>query len=118
METYPNQKQIKVQKEPSNKQNKYAIFNIVALQNAMIELSPNAFKLWCYINKNQDGYTFALSKVEAIKWGIGSVSSYNRAVAELKEKRFLVETEKKNNYIFYELPPEDKKIIITVKKEQ
>jgi hypothetical protein len=69
----------------------------------MIDLKGEAFKLWCYLSKNIDGYTFALSKVDAVKWGIGSNSSYNRAVAELIEKKYLVETSP-NHYNFYEMP--------------
>jgi hypothetical protein len=80
----------------------------------MIDLKGEAFKLWCYINKNQNNYTFALSKVDAIKWGIGSKSSYDRAVKELIEKGYLVETTP-NHFEFYELPKAEE-ITITVNK--
>mgnify|MGYP003530351307 FL=1 len=72
----------------------------------MINLKNETFKLWCYLNKNQKGYEFALSKVDALKWGIGSKSSYDRAVKELIEKHYLVETTS-NHYDFYELPIEN-----------
>lgn len=114
MTTVANQKTVKVQKEESNKDNKYGIFNLDALNNAMIDLKGETFKLWCYINKNQDNYTFALSKVDAIKWGIGSKSSYDRAVKELIEKGYLVETTP-NHFEFYELPKVEE-ITITVNK--
>ena len=81
----------------------------------MINLKGEAFKLWCFIGKNQNGFTFALSKVDAIKWGIGSKSSYDRAVKELIEKRYLVETTP-NHFTFYEKPKE-KDIIVTVVKD-
>jgi hypothetical protein len=81
----------------------------------MLDLKGETFKLWCYIGKNQNGYTFALSKVDAMKWGIGSKSSYDRAVKELIEKRYLVE-DAPNHYTFYEKPKE-KEIVITVVKE-
>ena len=68
MELVANQKSINVVKEKSNKENMYAIFNQEALQKAMVLLTGSSFKLWCYINKNQSGYTFGLSKVDAIKW--------------------------------------------------
>ena len=111
MNTVPNQKTVNTIKENSNKDNKYSIFNLEALQCAMIDLKGESFKLWCYINKNQSGYTFALSKVDAIKWGIGSKSSYDRAVKELIDKKYLVETSP-NHYDFYELP-KDNKIYVT-----
>jgi hypothetical protein len=79
----------------------------------MIELKGEAFKLWCYMAKNQNNHTFALSKVDAIKWGIGSKSSYDRAVAELIEKGYLVETSS-NHYDFYEMP--NSEVIYITKK--
>lgn len=106
METVANQKTVKVQKEKCNGDNHYGMYNLDALQSAMIDLKGETFKLWCYLGKNQNGYTFALSKVDAIKWGIGSKSSYDRAVKELKEKGYLVETGK-NKYDFYEVPKDE-----------
>lgn len=72
----------------------------------MIDLKGETLKMWLYLSKNQNGYEFALSRVDAIKWGIGSKSSYDRAIAELKEKGYLVETSK-NHYDFYEKPKEE-----------
>ena len=119
MTTNPNQKTIAVQKEESNKEHKYAIFNLDALNTAMIDLKGETFKLWCYLNKNQNGYTFALSRIDAVKWGIGSKSSYDRAVKELITKGYLVETSP-NHYDFYEMYQEeyrqDDEIVITVNK--
>ena len=116
MTTVENQKTITTSKEKSNKNNKYSIFNLNALQYAMIDLKGESFKLWCYINKNQDGFTFALSAVDAIKWGVGSRSSYNRAVKELQEKGYLVE-DSKNQFTFYELPHAEE-VMITVSKAE
>ena len=82
----------------------------------MINLKGESFKLWVYLGKNQDGYTFALSSTDAIKWGIGSLSSYNRAVNELIAKGYLVETSK-NHYDFHELPKTEP-IIVTIHKEE
>lgn len=104
MITNPNQKTIKVQKELcDDKGNYYARINLEALQVAMIDLKGESFKLWCYFSKNQSGYEFALSSVDAIKWGVGSKSSYDRAVRDLIEKGYLVETSK-NHYNFFEKP--------------
>ena len=107
MNTVPNQKEVKVIKEKCDKDNYYATINLNALQHAMIDLKGESFKLWCYLSKNQSNYTFALSKVDAIKWGIGSASSYNRAVQELIEKKYLVQTAAANHYDFYEIPKSD-----------
>ena len=115
MASVPNQKTISVQKEKCSKSDLYAMYNLDALQYAMIDLKGEAFKLWVYIGKNQNGYTFALSKVDAIKWGVGSKSSYDRAVKELIEKGYLVERSK-NHYDFYEIPRVEE-ITVTVNKE-
>lgn len=116
MKTVANQKTIKTNKEKCDKSNPYTMTNLNALQCAMIDLKGEAFKLWCYMSKNQDGYTFALSAVDAIKWGIGSRSSYDRAVKELVEKGYLVETSP-SHFDFYELPPSEE-IIVTVRKTE
>jgi hypothetical protein len=82
----------------------------------MIDLKGETFKMWIYLGKNQNGHTFALSKVDAVKWGIGSNSSYNRAVNELIEKGYLVETSS-NHFNFYEIPPKAKEeMIVTIIK--
>ena len=113
--TVPNQFTLKIKKEKCDKENHFAQINLIALQDAMVDLSGEAFKLWLYLAKNQNNYTLALSPVDAIKWGIGSRSSYNRAKAQLIEKNYLIETSP-NHYDFYE-KAQDCKDIITVKKE-
>lgn len=115
METVANQKTVKTIKEKCSKENLYGMYNLDALQAAAINLKGEAFKLWCYIGKNQNGYIFALSKVDAMRWGIGSKSSYDRAVKELIEKGYLVNTGG-NNYDFIEYPKVEE-MIITVNKE-
>lgn len=80
------------------------MYNLDAMQYAMSNLTGETFKLWCYLGKNQNGYTFDLSKVAALNFGVGSKSSYDRAVKQLIEKGFLKETAIKDNYIFIEYP--------------
>lgn len=104
----PNQKTITIKKEKSdgsNDEQMYNKFNLYALQIAMKELSGEKFKMWCYLNKNAPDYYMYLSKVDAVNnWGIGSDSTYQRAIKELIEKGYLQETKQKDRYIFYELP--------------
>ena len=115
-ETVANQKTICVHKELCDKTHLYTIANLDALQYAMIDLKGETLKLWLYLGKNQNGYTFGLSKVDAIRWGIGSKSSYDRAVKELKDKGYLVE-KSKNHYDFFEIPPvAQEAIIVTINK--
>ena len=116
MNTTANQKTITTVKEKSNGDNLYAIFNLDALNHAMIDLKASGFKLWCYLNKNQNGYTFALSAVDAVKWGVGCRKSYDNAVKELIEKAYLVKGNG-NHYEFYELPRAEE-ITVTVNKNE
>ena len=69
----------------------------------MRRLKGEAFKLWVYLNKNRESYTMALSAVDALAWGIGSKSSYDRAVMKLIEQGYLVKIDN-NYYSFYEIP--------------
>ena len=103
-----NQKLIKVCKEPSDKNNLYAIINLHALQVATNTLRKNDFKMWCYMVKNQDNYGFELSRKACNKWGIKK-DAYDDAVHSLIEKKYLVPIrEGSNYYIFYELPEDYK----------
>lgn len=117
MKTVANQKTIAISKEACDnkcKENHYSKINLKALQDAIIDLDGNAFKLWVYFAKNQDGYTFALSPIDAIKWGIGSKKTYDRAVKKLIQEKYLVETSK-NHYTFYEVSQKEKPLV-TVNK--
>ena len=116
MVTVPNQKVVKVQKEQCNADNLYAMYNLDALKLAMLDLKGETFKLWCYLGKNQSNYEFALSKADALTWGLGSKSSYDRAVKELIEKRYLVETSP-NHYDFFEIPREEEQTIYITKRD-
>ena len=99
MKLTANQKLVEVSKAGDGK---HTILNLEALQRASSDLQGEAFKLWVYLAKNQNGYTFALSMVDALSWGLGSKSSYYRAVKELEEKGYLL----KNGYryIFQDFP--------------
>ena len=100
--TYPNQKTIKVKKEKCDKQNHYTMINLNALETAGIDLKAGAFKLWIYLAKNQDNFTFGLSnKATEETFGIKK-DQYDKAVKELIEKGYLIETSK-NNFEFREL---------------
>lgn len=103
--TYPNQKVITVKKTDSNRDHTYGIFNIEACSLAAQELSDKAFRLYIFLNLNQDGYTFALSpvKIEA-KYGINE-KRCRSAVKELIDKGYLIQKRNgTNRYTFFELP--------------
>lgn len=96
-----NQKLIKVNKKPT-KNAIHAQINMEALEASAQRLQAGAFKLWVYMAKNQNNYEFALSSKDCNdRFGIG-IKQYNNAVAELKEKGYLVEVDK-DIYIFNEV---------------
>ena len=74
--------------------------NLIA---AARDLNGNAFKLYCYIASNRNGYSFDFSPQDFInQYGI-SINSARSSVQELITKGYLVET-KHNFYQFYEVP--------------
>lgn len=104
MQTVPNQKIIKINKEKYHKNSFYAIIDLAAMETAAKNLEAGAFKLWIYLAKNPDQDVFALSCKEINNtFGIKK-SQYHAAVKKLIEKRYLIAEEKDNQYIFYEIP--------------
>lgn len=108
IKTVPNQKVVKVNKEPCSKSNLYAAINLKAMEQAAIELDAGAFKLWVYFAKNQNNYNFALSSKDVEETFGMKIKQYNNAVETLIEKKYLVNTSG-NNYNFYEVPVNTKK---------
>lgn len=120
METVSNQRTITTRKEPCSKaaDQHYTAINLNALETAMSILSANAFKMWVYLGKNQNNYTFALSKVDTLKWCGFSKNTYTTVFRELESKGFLVRSKaNSNHYDFYELPKEEEQPVITIHKE-
>lgn len=107
-QTYSNQRHINVNKSQSDKANLYAKINLNALDTALQVLSPNAFKVFTYLVKHQNGYSFYLSAVDLLlKCGI-SDSTYRRVWKELQEKGYIIPIKagSKTQYNFYDTPQE------------
>ena len=103
MDTIDNQKIVIVSKAEADKDHPYSVINLEALDSAVATLKNNDFKLWMYIAKNQNHFTFALSRVAFCRWSGTSVSTYHRAVTSLIEKVYLVPSKSNSNtYTFYE----------------
>ena len=66
MITVPNQKIVRIEKEPCGKGNLYAAINLKALEAAAQNLDAGAFKLWIYFAKNQNGYSAMLSAKSSV----------------------------------------------------
>lgn len=93
------------------------MINIEAMQQAMVLLKPNTFKLWCYMAKNQNNYTFSLSCVDVCNFCKMSKPTYLECVQQLIDVGYLVNTSG-NNYDFYEKLPEEEQLQITIKKSK
>lgn len=116
MQTFENQKTITTKSAKHDKKNIYATLNIKAMQEAMLLLKPNTFKVWCYMAKNQNNYTFALSCKDACDFCRMTKPTYLKCIQELIECGYLVNTSG-NHYNFYEkLPEEEEEMEITVNK--
>lgn len=118
---FANQKKPAINKAKSDKDNKYSIMNLKALETAVMNLSHSGLKLWLYLNKNQNGFKLVLHFQATVPFGITSKSMYDRAVQELEKKGYLVKRENPEsdgtNYDFYELVEKNDEIIVEVHKD-
>ncbi|MBR3928643.1 MAG: hypothetical protein IKJ65_06550 [Clostridia bacterium] len=78
------------------------MYNQEALLQAMSVLKGSGLKMWLYINKNQDGYRFELSRQACAEWGIKKDSYYD-GFNDLVNKGYLRLSQPGSNiYYFYE----------------
>lgn len=100
-----NQKIVKlVQRDKWDKENIYARMHIDALQEAMLTLKGQSFRLWVYLNKNQDDYSLELSPKACADWGIKK-DAYYQGIKDLTSAGYLWQKEEGSNiYYFSEKP--------------
>ena len=116
MTTVENQKVITTKNaEYGTEGNKFARINLIAAEEAMNLLTPSTFKLWFYLAKNQNDYTFALSCVDACRFCKISASTFHKGIQELDKAGYLVNTQG-NHFNFFEKLPEEKNTLIITKK--
>ena len=104
MNTVSNQKTITVSKTECGKGELSAIVNMNSMNQALGELSGNAFKLYMYMAKNCNDYTFALSSKDATNVCGICRGAYDRAVKEMIEKNYLYSEKDNNKYVFNDCP--------------
>lgn len=86
----PNQRIIKVEKSPTDKDNYYACINLEAIEEAMYNLrSYYGMKLYIYIAKNQNNHCFRFSSAHFMEYAQCSKKGYTTAFNELVEKGYL-----------------------------
>lgn len=113
MKTVPNQRIVKVQKQPTDKQHLYTTNNLSAIDQASKRLQSFAgFKLYVYLAKNQNNYEFAFSSKDFMEWSGVSKSAYDTAFTELVKEGYLKQTgyneKKKNSYYLFSDKVEEK----------
>ena len=102
IKTVPNQRIITVNKALADKEHLYMVINLQALNLACRTLQSKAgVKLYLYLAKNQDKYTFALSSADFMEWAGVKRDAYNTAFNELVDNGYL-QSIGSNRYAFYE----------------
>lgn len=92
IKTVPNQRVITIHKEPTDRQHKYTINNLEALNLAVNDLqSKVGIKLYLYFASNQNEYRFALSSSDFCEWAGCGIKAYNTAFEELEKKGYLIQ---------------------------
>ena len=126
MSSVPNQRTITVNKEKTDKSHKYTANNLAALDEAASRLqTKGGFKLYMYLAKNQNNYSFALSSADFCAWSGLGMTAYNTAFEELKQQGYLIPKDKskvkETVFIFYDksqLEVEQEEIIIEIPKQK
>ena len=125
MPTVPNQRTITVNKEKTDKSHRYTANNLDALDEAARRLqSKGGFKLYMYLAKNQNNYSFALSSADFCAWSGLGITAYNSAFEELREQGYLIPKDsskpKESRFTFYDksrLADEEEETIIEITEE-
>lgn len=115
--TVPNQKVVRIVHTLCDDNHLYTRCNLKANKTAMKELTPSAYKLYMYLLWNNNDYVFALSPVDVCNETNISNSSYKRAVKELIEFGYLVQSKQKNRYTFFE-NKDDYSVKMTLRETQ
>ena len=118
MPKVPNQREITVAKEPTDKKHLYTANNLAALDEAAKRLqSKGGFKLYMYLAKNQDKYSFNLSSTDFMLWSGLGYTAYATAFSELADEGYLILKEGTETiYTFYDKSqkPKEKKTDPTI----
>lgn len=100
-----NQSKIIINRKKVSKKTGYKTVCLKSEGQAARALDAAAFKLWCYLARNADGFTLELSQV-AVDQEFGIKKDvYYRVVKVLKDKGYLVPVREGSNvYNFIEEP--------------
>ncbi len=102
------EKEFSIFKTTMDNDHPYYKANKAASQEAMASLSRSAFYLYSYFLQNDDGWVGVLRRTHVMNVTGLSKSAYYRALDELIEKGYLVDTD--DGYEFYENPADNDEI--------
>lgn len=119
----PNQREITVNKAPTDRTHKYTANNLEALDEAARRLqSKGGFKLYMYLSKNQDKYNFNLSSNDFMIWSGLGYTAYTTAFQELEEEGYLIlKRGTETIYTFYDksqIPKKNDSVTIEIPKDK
>lgn len=115
----PNQREVIIMGKDDIKKKQFVGTTKDSIAYAIKDLSPREFQVWLYFSGNKVGHKFWFSPSELqSSWGIKKDTT-QKAVQVLIQKGYLVQKEdKKNSYMFYEIPPEALEMIEIEKADQ
>ena len=98
----------------SERSKSYYQISTVNLREAMYNLKGNAFKLYCYLGNNADGYNLDLYPCDFCNVANVSNSTYQDAFKELVEKGYLIkDADSKTMFWFMEKSEEAEQVPTT-----
>lgn len=114
IQSYANQKRYHIEKK-IEKEDVFIMLSWKDYTAAAKELSPAAMKLFMYLAKNQDGYTFWFSSKDYCQTFDLADSTFRKAKKELLDKGYL--KEKDNNQVYFNTKPTFRDTIENLKIE-
>lgn len=121
-----NQRKILVKRSSESVRKDFFKISNKNLETAMYNLKGNAFKLYCYLCDNKDGYTMELYPIDFQRKANVSYDTYIKAFNLLKEKGYLLPSKtSKNTFMFVEaseiaeeIPEREDTVIISLDEEE
>lgn len=116
MATFSNQKTVKINKVPWDKDSRYTKIDLQALNIAVASLPPSALPMWLYLNGNGDRFEVRLSRVYMMGAYNFTKRQYYDSIEYLKDRGYLVE--RNGGWSFYELPQAAKDVADMIKEKK
>ena len=121
-----NQRKILVKRSSESVRKDFFKISNKNLETAMYNLKGNAFKLYCYLCDNRDGYIMELYPIDFQRKANVSYDTYIKSFNILKKKGYLLPSKtSKNTFMFVEaseiaedIPEKQETVIISLDEEE